>query len=253
MTDNIHASVYIITLNEEKNIQAVLENVKNFDEVVLVDSGSTDSTLTLAAEYENVSIYKQEWLGFSKQKAFALNLCRNHWVLNLDADEICTKEFFNEITQMIKENTYDALQSYRVLLRNGKKIRHFGGKDRLIRFFRKSSGRYEIKRVHESISVTGKIRSTSASILHYENLTLSQRFEKANRYSELKAEDKLEKGDVASIFVIVFIFPISFIQFFIFKGHFLGGIDGFITSMNAAFYNFMKYSKLEELQKTKDL
>ena len=80
-----------------------------------------------------------------------------------------------------------------------------------------------------------------------------QRFEKANRYSELKAEDKLEKGDVASIFVIVFIFPISFIQFFIFKGHFLGGIDGFITSMNAAFYNFMKYSKLEELQKTKDL
>jgi hypothetical protein len=107
--------------------------------------------------------------------------------------------------------------------------------------------------VHESISVTGKIRSTSASILHYENLTLSQRFEKANRYSELKAEDKLEKGDVASIFVIVFIFPISFIQFFIFKGHFLGGIDGFITSMNAAFYNFMKYSKLEELQKTKDL
>lgn len=253
MTDNIQASVYIITLNEEKNIQAVLENVKNFDEVVLVDSGSTDSTLTLAAEYENVSIYKQEWLGFSKQKAFALNLCRNHWVLNLDADEICTKEFLNEITQMIKENTYDALQSYRVLLRNGKKIRHFGGNDRLIRFFRKSSGRYEIKRVHESISVTGKIRSTSASILHYENLTLSQRFEKANRYSELKAEDKLEKGDVANIFVIVFIFPISFIQFFIFKGHFLGGIDGFITSMNAAFYNFMKYSKLKELQKTKDL
>ena len=123
----------------------------------------------------------------------------------------------------------------------------------LIRFFQKSFGHYQSRRVHESISITGNVKSTSASILHFENLTLSQRFEKANRYSELKAEDKLERGDIAYSIVSMLIFPVSFIQFFIFKGHFLGGINGFITSMNAAFYNFMKYSKLRELRKIKNL
>ncbi|MDG0999121.1 MAG: glycosyltransferase family 2 protein [Gammaproteobacteria bacterium] len=253
MSDEILASVYIITLNEEENIQALLDNVKNFNEVILVDSGSTDNTLTLAAQYNNVFIHEQAWLGFSAQKSFALNLCKNEWVLNLDADEICTKEFVDEATNLIKENSHDALESTRLLLRFGEKVRHFGGEDRLIRFFRKSCGHYQTRRVHESISITGRVKSTSASILHFENLTLSRRFEKANRYSELKAEDKLEKGDTTSGIVIMAIFPISFIQFFIIKGHFLGGIDGFITAMNAAFYNFMKYSKLRELKKIKNL
>ncbi|MDA9611782.1 glycosyltransferase family 2 protein [OM182 bacterium] len=253
MSEEIAASVYIITLNEEKNIQVVLENVKNFNEVIIVDSGSTDNTLALAAKYKNVSIHEQTWLGFSAQKSFALNLCKNEWVLNLDADEICTTEFIDEVTTLIKENSHEALQSNRLLLRHGDRVRHFGGEDRLIRFFQKSFGHYQTRRVHESISITGNVKSTSASILHFENLTLSQRFEKANRYSELKAEDKLERGDIAYSIVIMLIFPVSFIQFFIFKGHFLGGINGFITSMNAAFYNFMKYSKLRELRKIKNL
>ena len=154
---------------------------------------------------------------------------------------------------MIKDNSHEALQSNRLLLRHGERVRHFGGEDRLIRFFRKSSGHYQNRRVHESISVIGKVKSTPARILHFENLTLSQRFEKANRYSQLKAEDKLERGDIANVLIIILIFPISFIQFFVFKGHFLGGINGFITAMNAAFYNFMKYAKLRELRKIKDL
>ena len=253
MSEEILASVYIITLNEEKNIQAVLENVKNFNEVILVDSGSTDNTLAVASKYKNVFIHEQTWLGFSAQKSFALNLCKNEWVLNLDADEICTKEFIDEVTDLMKDNSHEALQSNRLLLRHGERIRHFGGEDRLIRFVRKSSGHYPDRRVHESISVTGKVKSTPARILHFENLTLSQRFEKANTYSQLKADDKLEKGDIANALVIILIFPISFIQFFIFKGHFLGGINGFITAMNASFYNFMKYSKLRELRKIKNL
>ena len=174
MSDEILASVYIITLNEEENIQALLDNVKNFNEVILVDSGSTDNTLTLAAQYNNVFIHEQAWLGFSAQKSFALNLCKNEWVLNLDADEICTKEFVDEATNLIKENSHDALESTRLLLRFGEKVRHFGGEDRLIRFFRKSCGHYQTRRVHESISITGRVKSTSASILHFENLTLSR-------------------------------------------------------------------------------
>ena len=82
----IKASVYIICKNEEKHIKRVLESVKDFDEIVVVDSGSIDNTLNIAKEYTN-KIFHQDWLGFAKQKEYAKNLCQNEWVLNLDADE----------------------------------------------------------------------------------------------------------------------------------------------------------------------
>ncbi|MBD3830925.1 MAG: glycosyltransferase family 2 protein, partial [Arcobacter sp.] len=84
--NKIKASAYIICQNEEKHIQRVLESVKDFDEIIIVDSGSTDKTLEIAKEYTD-KIYHQEWLGYSGQKEYAKNLCTNEWVLNLDADE----------------------------------------------------------------------------------------------------------------------------------------------------------------------
>ena len=247
--NTIPVSVYIITLNEAANIGACLDRLVEFDEVILVDSGSTDGTVELASQYPNVKASFNEWPGFSAQKAHALDLCKNEWVLNVDADEIITDEYLEEVRKVVAENKVDALESARTLYRWGTIPKNFDKEDRLIRLFRKSAGKYLPRRVHESITIEGEIARTDALIEHYENLTFTQRVNKANKYSEARAEDKFEKGARASVFTLVFIFPATFVQIYFFKGHFLDGVDGLLTSMNAAFYAFMKYAKLWELNK----
>lgn len=249
----IPVSVFIITRDEEDNIGHCLDRLVEFDEVILVDSGSTDATLAIAQQYPNVKTSFNEWPGFSRQKAHAMSLCRNEWVLNVDADEILTDRYIDEVRRVVSENTVDALESNRTLYRWGRRPRHLGRDDRLIRLFRKSCAHYEERRVHESITVEGKVEQTDATIIHNENLTFSRRVAKANHYSQAKAEDKFEKGHRAPLIVVLFIAPVTFLQIYLFKGHFLDGVEGVITSMNAAFYNFMKYAKLRELHRLEKL
>ena len=247
MSKIIPVSAYIITLNEQENIGACLDRLVEFDEVILVDSGSTDATLAIANNYPNVKVSFNEWPGFSEQKSHALSLCKNEWVLNVDADELLSDEYLDELQRVVEANEVDALESNRTLYRWGRKPRHFGGDDRLIRLFRKSHGHYEPRRVHESITVTGKVAKTDATIIHNENLTFGQRVDKSNKYSQAKAEDKYEKGHRASVLTVWLIFPLTFIQVYFFKGHFLDGVGGLMTAMNASYYNFMKYAKLREM------
>lgn len=249
MYEKIPVSAYIITLNEAENIGACLDRLVEFDEVILVDSGSTDGTVEIAQHYENVKASFNEWSGFSAQKTHALSLCSNEWVLNVDADEIITDGYLDAIKQTIVEDKVDALESNRTLFRWGVQPRRFIRKERLIRFFRKSAGHYEPKRVHECISISGNIGTTEATIDHFENLTYTQRVDKANKYSEAKAQDKFEKRGSVSVVTLVLIFPVTFIQVYFFKGFFLDGIDGLLSSMNTAFYTFMKYAKLWELNR----
>ena len=251
MSQKIAASVYIITLNEEENVAESLASVADFAEVILVDSGSTDRTLEIARGFPNVRIFHNDWPGFSEQKAYAMSLCGQPWVFNLDADELPTEEFLTEVRGIIAADLHDALESNRTLIRWGQQPKNFSKNDRLIRFFRKKCGHYEVRRVHESISITGSIKKTQATILHNENLSLSQRFTKSNRYSELKAEDKFDKNQNASLASIILMFPITFLQVYLLKGHFLDGLEGFNTSMNAAFYTYMKYAKLREMHQRK--
>lgn len=249
MSNTIPVSAFIITLNEQENIGACLDRLVEFDEVIVVDSGSNDATVAIAENYPNVKVSFNAWPGFSEQKSHALSLCSNEWVLNIDADEILSDEYLDVLRKTVAANEVDALESNRTLYRWGRKPRHFGGDDRLIRLFRKSHGHYEPRRVHESISVKGKIAQTEATIIHNENLTFSQRVDKSNKYSQAKAEDKFEKGHRASVFTVTLIFPITFLQVYVFKGHFLDGVGGLMTAMNAAYYNFMKYAKLREMHK----
>ena len=251
MSKAIPVSVYMITLNEQDNIGAALDRMVEFDEVIIVDSGSSDATLAIADQYPNVKSSFNEWPGFSAQKAHALSLCSNEWVLNVDADEILTDDYIEEVRRVVAEDRVDGLESTRTHYRWGSRPKNFSKPDRLIRLFRKSKGHYEDRRVHESISVDGAIARTEATILHNENLTYSERVDKANKYSQARAEDKFDRGHGVSLFTLVFIFPLSFIQHYIFKGHILDGVDGLLTSMNAAFYTFMKYAKLWELKKNR--
>lgn len=247
MSESIPVSVYIITLNEARNIKKCLERLTDFDEVVVVDSGSEDETLAIADSFSNVKTQFNAWPGFGEQKSFALSLCQNEWVLNVDADELLTAEYLIAVKETVNLNEVDALESNRTLYRRGKRPKSFRGDERLIRLFRKSAGHYEPRRVHESISINGIVGSTNATIEHHENLSFSQRIEKANKYSHAKAQDKFEKGDKVSLIVILLIFPFTLIKTYVVDGYFLDGVNGILTSMNIAFYNFMKYSKLWEL------
>ena len=101
MSQQIAASVYMITLNEENNVAESLASVADFAEVIIVDSGSTDRTLAIAEGFPNVCVFHNDWPGFSEQKAYAMSLCSQPWVFNLDADELPTEDFLNEVRALI--------------------------------------------------------------------------------------------------------------------------------------------------------
>lgn len=249
----IPVSVYIITLNEAANLRRLLPQLQDFAEVVIVDSGSKDQTEAVARSFANVRFSHRDWSGFGEQKQHALSLCQSEWVLNLDADEELTPEYLAMLTQTLAADDCDAVQSRRTLLRWGRKPRSFMKEDLLIRLFRKRCGHYPSVKVHERIIIEGRIKETRAELLHHENLTFGQRMHKSNQYSDLKAQDKHAKGKRCNILHLLLSFPVGFIQCYFGKGCFLDGLDGILTSMNFAFYSFMKYAKLWELQQGRSL
>ena len=242
----IKVSVYIICKNEEKHIKRVLESVKEFDEIIIVDSGSTDNTLEIAKNYTK-NIYHQEWMGFAKQKEYARSLCTNEWVLNLDADEELTNELRNEIVNTINENKIDGLNIKISSLYLGKFNSEKSKFNRRIRFFRKDLGYYPDKLVHESIIVNGKIKKAKGFIYDYGTIDLKTHLDKINAYSSLRAEEKFEKNKKSSLFKLLFVFPLAFFKSYIIKRSFLNGTRGFIAAMNNSFYAYLKEAKLYEL------
>ncbi len=248
----IPASVYMITLNAAARLYHLLGQLQMFAEVIIVDCGSTDQTREIARGFPNVKFSHHDWSSFSEQKAHALSLCSCEWVLNLDADEELSGELIDEIRASIDADDCDALESSRIVYRWGRRSPYFTKDNWLIRFFRKSKGHYPPRRVHERISITGSIRRSSASIIHHQDMTLDDLVHKLNLYSQLKAMDKYEQGSKANFLILFFILPLTFIQYYVLKGFFLGGIDGLVGSVNIAFYSFMKYAKLWEMQNLKE-
>jgi glycosyltransferase involved in cell wall biosynthesis len=250
---SLPVSVYVITLNEAANLRRLLPQLAGFSEVVIVDSGSTDGTQDVAGSFANVKLFHRDWTGFSDQKNYALSLCSQEWVLNLDADEELTGDYLNELRGVLKSGAYDALSTRRKLLRWGQASRSFYKDDVLVRFFRKSCGHYPAARVHEKLEIQGRVLESTVHFLHHENLTFTQRIRKSNQYSELKALDKFAQGKRVGAMQLTLIFPLRLLQSYLGKGCFLDGVDGLLTSMNVAWYHFMQYAKLWELEKLQRL
>ena len=246
----IKASVYIICKNEEKHIKRVLESVKEFAEIIIVDSGSIDNTLEIAKNYTD-NIYHQEWMGFAKQKEYARSLCSNEWVLNLDADEELTNELKNEIIKTINENKIDGLNIKISSLYLGKFNSEKSKFNRRIRFFRKDLGYYPEKLVHESIIVNGKIKKAEAFIYDYGTIDLKTHLDKINAYSSLRAQEKFGRNKKSSLLKLLFVFPLAFFKSYFIKRSFLNGTRGFIAAMNNSFYAYLKEAKLYELNNKK--
>jgi glycosyltransferase involved in cell wall biosynthesis len=245
----ITASVYIICCNEERHIGRVLENVKKFAEVILVDSGSTDQTLEIAKRFPNVTIYHQNWLGYAKQKAYALEKCTNLWVLNLDADEELSDEFKQDIKMAIATNACDALSCPLSEVFLGKAAHKYSKHADKIRFFKRTHGSYNLDvLVHESIFITGKINHVNGVIYHYGLTSIEAMIKKNNEYSTLAACAKFARHKRANILKMVLSFFFAFFRAYFLKRFFLNGTRGFIHSMSIGFYAFLKEAKLYELE-----
>ena len=250
----IPCSVYIVTLNCAEWLESTLESVKDFSEVIILDSGSTDLTYAIAESFPNTRITHQDWQGYAGQKSLALAQCKNDWVLNLDGDEVLSSELKAEIEQTIQSNQLDALiipiNDVFLGVPNSKHTK----KHAKVRFFRKSKGRYDLEnKVHENVIVDGQSVRAEGDIYHYGESSIFVKVEKNNQYSELKAQEKYQKGKAPSLLKLVLVMPLTFVKSYFIRRSCLNGWRGFVNSMVNAFYAFLKEAKLfEQHQKMKN-
>lgn len=241
-------SIAIITLNEEKNIRRCLKSVEWADDVVILDSGSTDRTKEICYGF-GCRVFETEWLGFGKTKQKAVNLCKNNWVLVLDADEELTNKLTQKIKQILRNPQASGYRIKRDSFYLNQKIKYCGWrKDYPLRLFNKKKGAFDDKIVHETIIIPdGNIRKIKQPMLHYTYPKLEDHINKMLHYSRLnaKAQRKEKKSCIA---VAIFHGLFKFIKMYFIKLGFLDGKKGFLLSFNSAFGVYLKYLYIWEYQ-----
>jgi glycosyltransferase involved in cell wall biosynthesis len=241
-------TVIVITHNEELNISDCLDSVKWADEIIVVDSNSSDNTTGLAKQY-TTKVFTKEWKGYSEAKNFAIDQATNNWILSLDADERVTPELSKEINLILRnpESEYKAYEVGRRAYFLGKWIRHCGWyPGYVVRLFKRQEGRYNESRVHEKLQVNGNIGRLKNDLIHLTDRNLDHYFSKYNNYTSLAAQDLFENSRSFKITDIVFRPVLTFIKMYFLRFGFLDGIHGFVLSFLSASYVFTKYAKLWE-------
>lgn len=244
-------SAVIITRNESRNIRRTLSRLYWCDEIVIVDSYSTDDTVAICREF-GCRIYFKEFEGYGAQKKFAVEQALNEWVLCLDADEVLSEGLIREITREFQNDPDCAgFQLPMNLVFLGKEFRHGKESQRyFLRLFRKSKGNFNEARVHEKIELEGKMGKMNHSLQHYSYNSLRHWIEKMDRYTTLGAEEAVKKGKNKSIWALIFALPYYFIRYYFLERNFLNGLEGFYWSVFNSYYHFTKYAKIRELHAT---
>jgi len=241
-------SVAIITKNEEENLPDCLASIAFANQVVVVDSGSTDDTVKIAAD-QGCNVFSKPWRGFGPQKQFAIDQCRHPWVLVLDADERIPVETADVIRAIVSRGPA-GVAGYRFPRRNwfqGRWIRHLWGGDRVVRLFRKGLGRMTPAAVHESVEIDGVVEDLDSPIEHYTESDLSKILIKIDHYSTLGAREAFERGRRSSICGACGRAALTFLQDYFLRLGFLDGPQGLTLSVTDAVNKFFKYAKLSAL------
>jgi len=280
-------SVVIITYNEEANIGRTLASVQPLvadgkGEIIVVDSGSTDRTAEIARSFE-AKVFIEEWKGYAAQKNSAIDKASGNWILSLDADEELEQKLSNEICWLLEaipvwekhgfptENDVrskelrqrgtdygldeEGLNGFLIARKNfflGRRVR-FGGfwPDSKLRFFRRGTGRFEDRAVHEDVHVEGVTSALNHALLHHSYPTLSDYIDHMNRYSSLGAEMVAAKGKVRFSFINIVLRPLfTFLYNYFFRLGFLDGREGLLLHLYHSVYVSWKYAKAWELSRT---
>lgn len=244
-------SVIIICKNEEQHIQACLESVAWADEIIVLDSGSTDSTLEICSQFTD-KVEVTDWPGFGAQKNRALSKATQPWVLSIDADERITESSKNEILQVIQNQ--DSLDGYHLPRSSnfcGRFMRHSGWyPDYVLRLFRREKAQFTNDVVHERVICNSKTGHLTQPILHYTYDSLDQAVEKANLYSTLGAEKLLAEGKKSSLGKAMAKGVWAFIRTYLLRKGFLDGKHGFMLAIVNAEATYYKYAKLAVLNQS---
>jgi glycosyltransferase involved in cell wall biosynthesis len=237
-------TVVIPSFNEEKRIEACLKSVTWADEILLVDSFSTDRTLEIAQKYAH-RILQHEYRNSAAQKNWAIPQAAYEWILLVDCDEIVSPALGSEIRALLRRTPpRDGYWIFRNNYLMGKRIKYSGwGRDSVLRLFRKERGCYDEKRVH------AEIKLDNAGVLqerleHDSIASVSAWLDKINRYSSWKAEDKYEKKVSAPVLQLLFRPPFRFVKDFIFRLGFLDGWRGFLIAAMSSFAELAMAAKL---------
>jgi glycosyltransferase involved in cell wall biosynthesis len=246
-------SVLIIAGNEEKNIKDCLESVAWADDVIVVDSESTDATVVISKNYTD-KVFVNKWPGFSGQRKFALSKAQNDWVLSIDADERVSPELKDEIIATIKSS--GNFDGYYIPRRNyflDKIIKTcFWYPDYQLRLFKRKSADVVDRKVHEGYFVNGQTSKLNCDIIHFTHQSIHETFSKVNNYTSLNAEERIDGKKVKARHLILN--PLAaFLNHFISRKGYKDGIYGLMVSLVHSITNALTYMKIWELQHKKEV
>jgi glycosyltransferase involved in cell wall biosynthesis len=243
-------SILLPTYNCGSSIRAALESVKWADEIVIVDSYSTDNTLDIANEYK-VQILQHEYLNSAKQKNWALPSCSHEWVFQIDSDEVLEPDAENIIRNAIENATIE-IDCFRMARKNhmlGKWVR-YGGiyPDWEHRLFRKNKGQWFDREVHSNFKVSGTVETLPCHLLHFGMPDISKQLKNLDRYTRYEA-DELKKNNRKFGYLKWLFFPLLiFLHRYLYLQGFRDGWRGFFLARYTAFYYFLSHSKLKEME-----
>lgn len=248
MISSPRLSVIIITFNEIKHIGACLDSVQPFaDEIIVVDSGSTDGTPELCREKGAQVTVTTDWPGFGQQKNRALDLAKGEWVLSIDADERVTPELAEDIKNVLLSPTYPAYQIPRQSNYCGRWMKHSGwSPDYVLRLFRREGTAFSDDKVHERVIFSDQrsIGRLPHPFLHYSYDTIEDVIDRMNHYSTAGAEMKLAKGQKSSLKKAIFHGVWAFFRTYILQRGFLDGREGFMLAVSNAEGVYYRYLKM---------
>lgn len=237
-------SVVIITLNEEHTIEGCLRSVDFADEIIVLDSGSSDATTEICRRYTPF-VCETDWPGFGAQKNRAIDKASGEWVLNLDADERVSPELRREIADVVKSASYNGFSIRFVSSFLGKVLAHGDwARTRKMRLVRKGYGCFTESQVHEQLKVNGPVGQLSGVIIHHSMDSLKELLEKINRYSSYGAAERRKRGQKSSLGKALLHGSWTFFRSYFLRRGFLDGREGFLEAFGSFLGCFFRYAKL---------
>jgi glycosyltransferase involved in cell wall biosynthesis len=243
-------SVTVITKNEANDIGDALASVRFADEIVVVDSYSSDDTVTIARGHTD-RVVAREWAGYIDQKNYAASIAAHDWILSLDADERVTPELAADIERVMAANPAEAaFRIPRVTFHLGRWIRTTDWyPDHQVRLYDRRRAHWTGQYVHEAVHVDGTLGQLRGELQHYAYRDIADHLETIDRYTTYAAKQMFESGRRAGLAQIAGHPPLAFLRNYLARGGFRDGTAGFIISAMNSYYVFLKFAKLWELER----